>query len=62
MLWSMFFITLGLLAAGAVLRDFIRKPNWWDAFWFVIFLCWGLFFQLALIGKVLDDVKVMNYV
>jgi len=62
MLWSMFFVTVSLIAAGATLRDFIRKPNWWDGFWFIVFLCAGLFYQLALIGKVLDGVKVLNYV
>lgn len=58
----MFVLTSSLLAAGACLRDFIRKPNWSDAIWFILFFSAGAYFQLALVGQILQDVKAMSYV
>lgn len=55
-------VALSFMAAGATLRDFIRKPCWSDVFWFVLFFGFGVFQLLVLIGIVLNDVKAMSYV
>ena len=62
MLWNMALIAVSFMAAGSGLRDFIRKPNWWDAIWSVLFFGYGVFQLLALVGKVLQDAKIVNYV
>ena len=62
MLWNMVMVAVSFMAAGSGLRDFIRNPNWLDAIWSILFFGYGVYQLLALVGKVLQDVKVMNYV
>lgn len=62
MLWNMTLVAVTFMAAGAALRDFISKPNWLDAIWFVLFIGCGIIQLLALIGVVMQDVQAMSYV
>lgn len=62
MLWNMTLIAVTFMAAGATLRDFIREPNWFDVFWFVLFFGFGTFQLLVLIGTVLQDTRATTYV